>query len=250
MFLLIKTVYGPLMIFSALQAYNSILEILQRYQARYSLLGACDKGYLVFVNAVFLLDSLLFVMGYHTESGLLKNKLRYTETNPLHILVCIICYPPFNMPTGALFGPSNHDPYILFRGDVMHPLTWVLRAFAVFFLLLLVLTSAALFTKASNLTNRGIVWGGPYSVVRHPGYVGKNLFWLMTLIPGFIPNLADPQFTWHGYLLLCAMTVWGFIGWSTIYILRSLTEEKFLMRDPEYVAYCQRVKWRFIPGIC
>jgi protein-S-isoprenylcysteine O-methyltransferase Ste14 len=43
--------------------------------------------------------------------------------------------------------------------------------------------------------------------------------------------------------------VCGFAAWGTIYFLRSVTEEQFLSRDPEYVAYCQRVKYRFIPGI-
>jgi protein-S-isoprenylcysteine O-methyltransferase Ste14 len=49
--------------------------------------------------------------------------------------------------------------------------------------------------------------------------------------------------------LYCGTIVWGFIGWGTIYFLRALTEEKFLMRDPDYVAYCRKVKYRFIPGI-
>jgi len=249
MFLLIKTVYGPLMINSALMAYNAFPQLIQQIQATPSLLNVCDKGYMLLFSGVFLLDSVTFAVGYHTESGLLKNKLRYAETNPLHVLVCIICYPPFNMPTGALLGPSQHDPYILFRGNVMHPATWILRGGAVFFLLLLISASLALFTKASNLTNRGIVDRGPYRYIRHPGYLGKNMFWLMTLIPAFFPNTADPRFYWPEYLAFCAWTVCGFIGWGTIYFLRSVTEERFLMRDPDYVAYCRKVKYRFIPGV-
>jgi len=250
MFLLIKTVYGPLMINSAVMSYNTFPQLIQQIEANPSFLNICDKGYMMIFSGVFLLDSVLFAVGYHTESGLLRNKLRYAETNPLHILVCIMCYPPFNMPTGAVLGPSNQDPYILFRGNAMHPMTWILRGGAVFFLLLLVAASLALFTKASNLTNRGIVDWGPYRYIRHPGYVGKNMFWLMTLIPAFFPNTADPWFAWPEYLAFCAATVWGFLGWSTIYILRSLTEERFLMRDPDYVAYCQKVKYRFIPWVC
>jgi protein-S-isoprenylcysteine O-methyltransferase Ste14 len=249
MFFLIKTIYGPLMINSALLAYNSLPPLFQDLQLDHSALNVCDKGYMVIFSSVFLLDSVLFAVGYHTESGLLRNKLRYAETNPLHILVCIACYSPFNMPTGALFGPSNHDPYILFGGNVLHPLTWVLRVGAIFFLLVLISASLALFTKASNLTNRGIVDWGPYRYIRHPGYLGKNMFWLMTLIPAFFPNTADPQFWWPSYLAFCAATVWGFVGWGTIYFLRALTEERFLMRDPDYVAYCRKVKYRFIPGV-
>jgi protein-S-isoprenylcysteine O-methyltransferase Ste14 len=131
----------------------------------------------------------------------------------------------------------------------LHPVTWILRAFAAFFLLLLVSSSLSLFTRASNLTNRGIVDWGPYRIIRHPGYFAKNMFWLMTLIPAFVPNKVDPRFTWPAYLLFCATLVWGFLGWGTLYFLRSITEERFLMRDPDYVAYCKKVRYRFIPGV-
>jgi protein-S-isoprenylcysteine O-methyltransferase Ste14 len=106
-----------------------------------------------------------------------------------------------------------------------------------------------LFTRASNLTNRGIVSWGPYRYVRHPGYLGKNLFWLMTLLPAFVPNTAGFQFSWLNYSLSCICVLCGFLCWGTVYFLRAVTEERFLGRDPEYAAYCQRVKWRFIPGV-
>lgn len=249
MFLLVKIVYGPLMINSAISGYNELPRLFHQIQAHHTLLNYFDKGYVLFVTAIFLVDSVLFAVGYHSESGLLKNKLRYVETNPLHIIVCIACYPPFNMTTSTIFGPSNRDPYIIFGGDLMHPMTWILRALAVLFLTLLISASLSLFTKASNLTNRGIVNWGPYSIIRHPGYLAKNMFWLMTLIPGFIPNTTDPRFTWPSYLFFCAVTIWGIIGWGTLYFLRAITEERFLMRDPDYVAYCQKVKYRFIPGV-
>jgi len=249
MFLLIKIFYGPLMINSALLAYNQIPPLLERIQAHHTLLNFCDKGYRLFVLTVFLLDSTMGAVGYHTEAGLLRNRLRYAETNPLHILVCVMCYPPFNMATIAILGPSNHDYYILFAGNIRHPMTWVLRGLGVFFLSVLLATSLSLFTRAGNLSNRGIVHWGPYSIIRHPGYIAKNLFWLTTLIPAFIPSTADQRFTWGGHLLFCSMMVLGVLGWGTMYFLRAITEEKLLMRDPEYVAYCRKVKYRFIPGV-
>lgn len=249
MFLLVKAFYGPLMVNAALTGYHTLPRYFEEIQVQCEWAGFFDRGYMLLVTLIFFLDAALFAVGYHSESGLMRNKLRYVETNPLHILVCVCCYPPCNMPTTAFFGPSNRDPHIIFAGDPMHPMTWILRVLALLSLLLLLSASYALFTKASNLTNRGIVHWGPYRYIRHPGYLGKNLYWLMTSIPIFFPNTRNPLFEWSDYLVFCVMSIGGMIGWGAMYFLRSITEERFLMRDPDYVAYCQKVKYRFIPGV-
>jgi len=237
------------MVGSAVFSYREVLPLVSQFRMQKTTQGYLDTGHLLFVSGIFLVDVLLFIVGYHTESGLLKNKLRFVETNPLHILVCVACYPPFNMVTVVFFGPSYRNPGILFHDDITHPITWIMRGLAVFFLLLLIASLLSLFTKASNLTNRGIVTYGPYRFIRHPGYVAKNLFWIVTLIPFMINATNHPQFTWPSYLMFCATTIAGIIGWGTMYFLRAITEERFLMRDPEYVEYCKKVKYRFIPGI-
>jgi protein-S-isoprenylcysteine O-methyltransferase Ste14 len=248
-FLAIKLFYGPLMLNSAFVEYSGVPRLMNGLAAGLPVPYVLDLAYLLLVRFAFLLDSLLFFVGYHTEAGWLKNRLRYAETNVFRILVCILCYPPFNAVTCSFFGPSNHDPRILFHGDVTHPATWVLRGIALAALVLMTSASLSLFTKASNLTNRGIVQRGPYRLIRHPGYLGKNLFWVATLAPLFVPDFARSDFTWPRHLLLCATVAWGVLGWGTLYFLRALTEEQFLRRDPDYVEYCKRVKYRFIPGI-
>ena len=248
-FLLIKLYYGPLMLNSAFLCANDLTPALEQTRAHPAGLEFLDGCYMIFVSGIFLLDSVLFFVGYHTEAGLLRNRLRFAETNLVRILVCVACYPPFNAVSAGFFGPSNYESRIVFRGDLAHPMTWILRGLAVLALLLLTSASCSLFTKASNLTNRGIVDWGPFRFVRHPGYVGKNLFWVFTVIPLFVPNTTAPDFTWGAYLFLCASVVWAVLGWGTIYYLRALTEEQFLRQDPDYVAYCHKVRYRFIPGL-
>lgn len=250
-FLLIKLFYGPLMLNSLCLELNVFPLLWQQFLQSPTVVSLADAGYAMFVSGVFLIDSALFCFGYHAEAFWLKNPVRYVETSLSGLLVCLACYAPFNNVTASFFGPSNGEVIILFRGELHHPLTWVLRGLAVMALLLLTSSSLSLFTRASNLTNRGIVSRGPYALVRHPGYMGKNLFWLLTLIPAFFAvDTSDPGFSWAQHGLFCAATVCGFIVWCSIYTLRALTEERLLMRDPDYAAYCRKVKYRFIPGLC
>jgi protein-S-isoprenylcysteine O-methyltransferase Ste14 len=63
--------------------------------------------------------------------------------------------------------------------------------------------------------------------------VAKNLAWWFEKIPYItIPIHAVPLLAWH-----------------VVYILRALTEERHLMRDPDYREYARKVKFRFIPGV-
>lgn len=250
MFLVIKLIYGPLMISSAFFSFNQLQGAISFLDRAANLLQSMDGAYRVLVPGVFFLDSALFCFGYHMEAGFLRNRVRYVETSLPALAVCLMCYPPFNQFTVSLFGPSNYNENILFLGDLRNPLTWILRGMAAFFLIILLASSYSLFTRASNLTNRGIVTWGAYAIVRHPGYTAKNLFWFTTMLPIFFNiNPQAPQFSWLAYFMFCATTLMGFVAWTTIYILRALTEEKLLRRDPDYIAYCQKVKYRFIPGL-
>jgi protein-S-isoprenylcysteine O-methyltransferase Ste14 len=249
-FLLIKLVYGPLMLNGLLADLPSYPPLWLQFEQSPTWISRLDAAYSFIVVTVFVLDSALFCLGYHTEAGFLKNEVRYVETTLSGLAVCLLCYPPFNLVTGAFLGPSNDNVLILYPGGLHHPVTWILRGLAVLALLLLTAASFSLFTKASNLTNRGIVQRGPYRWIRHPGYVGKNLFWLMTLLPVFAAaDFSNPLFSWPQHLLYCLGRTCGFAGWCSLYVLRALTEERLLRQDPDYVEYCKKVKYRFIPGL-
>ena len=80
--------------------------------------------------------------------------------------------------------------------------------------------------------NRGIKTRGPYARVRHPLYAGEILFDLSFL-------LCNWSFA-NGALILCI---------TMAQVVRSLQEEKFLLRDERYRLYLAAVPYRLIPGI-
>ena len=80
--------------------------------------------------------------------------------------------------------------------------------------------------------NRGIITTGPYRFVRHPIYSGVFLAMLSFVLRSYSPlNL----------ILATIITV--------LFMIKSVVEEGFLSDDPEYAAYLQRVRRRWIPGV-
>jgi len=80
--------------------------------------------------------------------------------------------------------------------------------------------------------NRGVVVGGPYSFVRHPIYTGYLIAHLAFLIANPMPLNAIIIGLADGAL-----------------IIRALMEERVLVRDVVYQAYCRRVGWHLVPGV-
>jgi len=80
--------------------------------------------------------------------------------------------------------------------------------------------------------HRGLVNDGAYRFVRHPIYLG----YLMT----------------HAAFLLSHPTVWNVasIGFGDLALVtRAIYEERLLAADLAYAEYCQRVRWRLLPGV-
>lgn len=182
------------------------------------------------VGACFFVDTVFFLFGYLIYSDALGNTIRTVETTFLGWAVALLCYPPINHLTATFIPALYHD----------HPetgsssLNFVLRIAMLAFLLVYTMASVNLGWKCSNLTNRGIVTHGVYSVVRHPAYVAKNVFWWLSLLPIVMDK---------------PMAIVYMTGWSFLYFLRAVTEERHLRLDPDYVAYCEKVKYRFIPKL-
>lgn len=217
LFILVKFFFLPIMTDFFFDNLNSLANILKDF-----------KIYSFAITLVFVVDTLIFVFGYAFEFSFLKNRVKSVEPTFFGWFVALVCYPPFNSYVGKLV-PWGANDYVYFWNST---LTIMIR-FILFFLLLAYLwASIALGAKASNLTNRGIVSKFPYSVVRHPAYSGKCLAWWITLLP--VMNL--------GFAL-------GMLFWTLIYCLRAVTEERHLRQDEDYVKYCQKVRYRFIPYV-
>lgn len=209
-----------------------------------------NKNFL-YNNAIlflFSIDLFVFCIGYLSELSLLKNKIRSVETSFAGVFFCLICYAPFVAITeGFIHLPQNNN-YTAF-GDINSPITWLFRIPAIFFLIIYASASIALGTKASNLTNRGTVSKFPYNIVRHPAYVAKNLFWLLTILPMFFVDFNGINFNLAKYIKDIILIIIAMISCATVYYFRALTEERHLIKDPDYQQYTQKVKYRFIPFI-
>lgn len=180
------------------------------------------------VDCLILLDTTIFSIGYTIESSYLKNVIKSVEPTLLGWVVCLWCYPPFNAFSFSPFNIQLWNISIQNRPDWLDGLILcvITGLWAVF-----VWGSVALGFKGSNLTNRGIISHGPYRFCRHPAYTAKVLVWWLEGI----------FFAKYGLSMLIAFAV--------IYGLRAWTEERHLMRDPDYAAYRKQVKWWCIPHI-
>ena len=194
------------------------------------------NGYQFIFNLILLVDVTFFTLGYALEHPRLNNEIRSADPWFSGWFIALICYPPFNNVTNQLLVWHSSD-YPQFSA------TWAQYVAGISILILMSIyawASVALNLKASNLTNRGIVVRGPYSWVRHPAYCTKTLAWWV----GSIPILVDK---WALGLTPFFYGIFCIGGWTLIYYLRAITEERHLSLDPDYRAYCEKVGRRFIP---
>jgi protein-S-isoprenylcysteine O-methyltransferase Ste14 len=83
---------------------------------------------------------------------------------------------------------------------------------------------------------------GLYRSIRHPAYLFKNLAWWTGALPLLIgqAKTSAQSFFWTAFCI-------G--GWSALYLLRALCEERHLSRHADYREYLKQVPYRFIPRV-
>lgn len=190
-------------------------------------------------SLILFVDTIYFSFGYLVESDWLGSKIRSVEPTLLGWLVAVLCYPPFNILVMLIFPWQSQNGV----NDFSSPITnSILNVLIIILMGIYGWATLALGSKASNLTNRGTVSRGPYGYVRHPAYISKNLSWWIGAFPA-IQTTFNHNTGQFFFILICLL------GWSFLYYLRAVTEERHLGMDPDYRKYCKMVKWRFIPGV-
>ncbi|MBF0445371.1 MAG: isoprenylcysteine carboxylmethyltransferase family protein [Magnetococcales bacterium] len=218
---LVKLFFGPYLISWVINNTVHQNNLLNDWQWNFQAIN-------IFITALFIyLDTIVFTIGYYSESPKLKNQIRSVEPTLLGWVVCLWCYPPFNHYSFRIFDHRLFDfawtSPVWLQGAATLGITilWGIFCWA----------SLSLGFKASNLTNRGIVNRGPYKFVRHPAYSAKIGVWL-------IQTIVFGQFA----ILL-------FMGFTIIYGMRAWTEERHLSLDPEYLEYKKQVPWKVLPRL-
>ena len=192
------------------------------------------------ISLIFSIDTTLAWCGYVVSSRWVDNQTTSAEPTMLGWIVCIVCYPPFQRFLGLYYSPPGEHAIL----DLPNPS--LVTLFTVMMLLsYLVYVSATMFfgVRFSNVTNRGIIRKGPYAIVRHPAYAGKNFAWWCVMFPAILYNAT------HTGLSVALLQVLGLLLMTWIYYWRAITEERHLSLDPAYQDYCNQVKYRFIPGV-
>jgi protein-S-isoprenylcysteine O-methyltransferase Ste14 len=162
-------------------------------------------------------------------------------------LVTLACYPPMVWVSSQyLVWSVPQFPSVNISGEALF-----FGIAGIILYTLYVISDLSFGLKAGNLTYRGLVEKGPYRVIRHPMYATKNFAWFLFTLPAInfhVQMIGTDHFSLP-ILMANWYIIWPMMAWITIYAMRGITEERYLLAFPEYREYCKRVKYRFIPGV-
>jgi protein-S-isoprenylcysteine O-methyltransferase Ste14 len=211
--------------------FDRAANVIFSFNKEVKLFNIYEAYYVMIYHLLFVIDVSLAIIGYTVANRWLDNRTKSVDTTVGGWIVALMCYPPMNSGFTEKFINYNlGENHSIITSEIGK---MIIMALTLFLFTIYVWATVAFSLKFSNLTNRGIVTTGPYSIVRHPAYISKNLAWWLE----------------NSYVLSNFWATVALFAWNAIYILRALTEERHLKKDPKYLAYCQKVKYRFIPGV-
>jgi protein-S-isoprenylcysteine O-methyltransferase Ste14 len=249
---LVKLLFVPMMVSFCFNNLQSLISDAQSPFGDFDLSSPSfiRHVYLTVFMALMMIDVVWFATCCTMETGRFS-PVKIVDPYAAGWLITLACYPPLVQVAGQFMSWSPPEFPDVQGGAV--GVSYAIAGIVLFAFYLVADLSFGL--KCGNLTYRGLVDKGPYRLIRHPMYASKNLAWCLFTIPalGFHWTLnqsiiGSTLITYPGLAGNWGM-IWPMIGWMTIYALRGITEERYLLRFPEYREYCKRVRYRFIPGL-
>lgn len=180
-------------------------------------------------------DLLVATIGYVGTGKLFGAEIRSVDDSWIGWAVCLLCYAPFFQYVKLVTEQRDALTWTdWLKPD--EPLYWAWATLLVSSWGVYWLSSIAFGLKFSNLTYRGLVDRGPYKYLKHPAYLSKNIYWWLHTVPFVgVASAGD-----------LAANLAGLSAVSLIYYLRAKTEERHLMRFPEYAEYARRIEQRSV----
>lgn len=183
------------------------------------------------IEMMYYIDIVFATVGYALTLRLFGAHIRSPNRILLGWMAALACYEPFAvMARESMFNYRTGDYWQTFVSSES-----TLGALLVIAILSLTFAyswaTVAFGIRFSNLTHRGIITNGPYSLTKHPAYIAKNLSWWLIYLP-FVPVVGVRQAI-GGCLALLVV--------NGIYYVRAKTEEAHLMEDPTYAAYASYI---------
>lgn len=191
----------------------------------------------MWIKLMMTINLTVLAISYLSDLDLFKNKIKSVDTTPLGVISCIMCYYPIVILTEKFLQVTEDSLLPVSNPTVLA----LLNLFAIIANIGMTLAILRLGTKSGNLTNRGIVTGFPYNIVRHPEYSMQIFYIIITTIPLYIA--ADMGYADKFFVTITTL------AWIFIYYLRAITEERHLIKDSKYQEYALQVKHRFLPWI-
>lgn len=240
-FVPVMTVFFNDQFFHLVKNYNYVLDTLVAgAMAGTRPRASIGDFYNVAFSVIFSIDVGLAWAGYVVSSRWIKNTMYSVEPTLLGWTVALLSYPPINRIFGFYLSTPGESGFMSIGS---RPIVTLLAIMSVASFVVYTSATVCFGLRFSNLTHRGIITTGPYSVVRHPAYAAKNFSWWCVMLPYAIYQMASQR------SLAQVIQVVGLVAMSSIYYWRALTEERHLSKDPEYRAYMKKVPFRFIPGV-
>ncbi len=231
--LLMRGYFLPTMVVQIYNTLSSAITASSDHFHNYNMLSIL----MCITSLLWLMDATIASMSYSIESRWLENRSRSLDLTAGGWLICFSCYAPLNEVTSVLFpfAPlvSDHSAasLVIANDTMLYAITIcesVLLAFLIY-------ADASLGPSIANISLKKLQTRGLFGIVRHPVYTIKIIMW-------WVASLGYRKFWTYKYIL-------GQVGWTLIYVLRAISEERHLKKFAEYRDYMKKVRYRFLPWL-